>query len=998
MNKRKSVLRALSLMLAVLLFVPVIALPATAAEGTELYREDFSDFSKPADFPSLSYVKDGALHYVNGFDTTGETVYWIQSASKTWISGTYADGKFTCASGTYDVTEKVEKNQIGTISYNGTAIPVYSGTLDHLMLASAAAPKTPLNIKDSFISFGKIITKESSPTSTVVLSWKYYLPADAKGGLQSVTKEWDYLTNIELGTNPKIMASRGGKVVRTNPFTTDAWNEMRVVYDLSTGKYDVFVNGSLAVSDEQSTAYTKGMSAFNPWHIPRNFNNSSDASVFNGTIGVDDIRVTAATEDEIAGVAAAKKALQSYAALTPVYAQKTEGTHAYLHVPYVKANYDKATTVKHNAVTEEKQYIVMEANIRFPQAKEAYTSQIQFAAIKNNGVATSWVDILLIRLDTGTMATEERKTVGGQFLFDTWNNLKLIIDRETATYRVELNGETTATEVPLQSKALPGFTVDANKLLVTKCNKTGTYTDTENENTAYIDFELVNFETTDVSPGAMKVTVDGKEINTYAGAKLNLADGDGQYLYAEITPKNGETSVTTEPKVAATDGMTVVTHRVRLATGAGASARLKAETGLRFRTAIDKTQFNALQSQSAVKSITIGTLIAPLSYVQEAKAFTREALETLNHSVQYADVIATAGYWFEESDNAYTFAGSLVNLKESHYAVKFAGIGYLTAVIATAEGEKTVTLYSDYAEQDHARSIAKVAHLFLNATDLSEADALLRETYREILQKFADRYVLDPTEEALQNLKNYNVLAIGDSLFGGHNLDRVGQWLNLVARQCGWNLTNLGVNGWTVAYNPGAYPAGASVRGSMYDKLKNDANYRFGSTSYGSFNYSGKTTDKAEDVDLIFLEGGVNDYNWGIPLGTTDSKDPSTVLGAYNCMVEMLLKKYPNATIIFITTWERAGSNSRNPDGLTTNQFLAGMKNLYNEKYATNDRVKLIDAGDKNVSGVDMDNAAFRAEYGNQEAPNDQNHLGAKGMQLMCEKMLPLIWQVLKRK
>ncbi|MBE6590340.1 MAG: SGNH/GDSL hydrolase family protein [Ruminococcaceae bacterium] len=255
----------------------------------------------------------------------------------------------------------------------------------------------------------------------------------------------------------------------------------------------------------------------------------------------------------------------------------------------------------------------------------------------------------------------------------------------------------------------------------------------------------------------------------------------------------------------------------------------------------------------------------------------------------------------------------------------------------------------------------------------NEGMAIMANSMMPLLQEVAlDRKLMKKT--ALEGL---DVLAIGDSLFDGHSLAGGEQWLELLAKQCDWNLTNLGQNGWTVGYNPGAYKDPAQVRPSMYHYLMNDESYKFGTTSRG-YSY-GNPSGNAADVDLVFLEGGWNDYGWGIPLGTASDTDGSTYMGAVNAMVKKLLETYPNARVVLVTSWHRSDRMG----------FVAdGMKAVVAANYEGNDRVVLIDAGDPDVSGVRMNDSAWASEYA-----MDAAHLNAKGMEVMAESMLELIWQ-----
>ena len=171
----------------------------------------------------------------------------------------------------------------------------------------------------------------------------------------------------------------------------------------------------------------------------------------------------------------------------------------------------------------------------------------------------------------------------------------------------------------------------------------------------------------------------------------------------------------------------------------------------------------------------------------------------------------------------------------------------------------------------------------------------------------------------------------------------------------------------------------------MYNKLMNDANYRFGGA--GQYNTGDAAKRSASDVDLIFLEGGWNDYGWNIPLGTADSRDGGTYMGAVNLMVEKLLKDYPNAKVVLVTAWHTSGTRA---DGAHRMDFISdGMKAVLEANYKNNERVYLIDAGDPDVSGVHMSDAAWFAKYA-----IDNPHLNAEGMKIMADSMLPLIHEI----
>ena len=244
----------------------------------------------------------------------------------------------------------------------------------------------------------------------------------------------------------------------------------------------------------------------------------------------------------------------------------------------------------------------------------------------------------------------------------------------------------------------------------------------------------------------------------------------------------------------------------------------------------------------------------------------------------------------------------------------------------------------------------------------------------------AERNVPVSEEEQMQfDMDRLNVLAIGDSLFYGAlntTLDKV--WVNSLGLSCGWNLTNLGIGGATITYDPNR----TATNASMYGLLMNNEKYAFGESSYYN---AGKPSGNPEDVDVILLQAGSNDCGPKVqaPVGTVDSDDPANFLGAWRCMTSALLQRYPNAIVIFITAWEQ------NDPART--EYTTSVVTLYNEVYAENDRVYLIDAGNPDVSGVDMRSSVFRSLYA-----YDPFHLNDEGMKLMAQSMLPLIWDVVK--
>ena len=326
----------------------------------------------------------------------------------------------------------------------------------------------------------------------------------------------------------------------------------------------------------------------------------------------------------------------------------------------------------------------------------------------------------------------------------------------------------------------------------------------------------------------------------------------------------------------------------------------------------------------------------------------------------------------EDNAQAIPYTSSVVDLYEAVYAQN-------DRVMLIDSGDPEVS-------NVHMQDSAWRAQYSFDSFHLNDEGMLLMANS---MVPYLEKVVQKREELKKAAMKELNVLAIGDSLFGGHTLADGEQWLELLAKEYDWNLTNLGANGWTVAYNPGAYADQSQIRPSMYNKLMTDANYKFGTTASGFYNY-GSPSGKASDVDVVFLEGGWNDYGWNIPLGKASDTDGSTYMGAINSMVRTLLETYPNAHVILITSWHTGGTRA---DGAKRMDFISdGMKEVLSTNYANNPRVSLIDAGDPEVSGIRTGDSAWAAEYA-----MDAAHLNAKGMKVMAENMPDLIREVLSK-
>lgn len=131
----------------------------------------------------------------------------------------------------------------------------------------------------------------------------------------------------------------------------------------------------------------------------------------------------------------------------------------------------------------------------------------------------------------------------------------------------------------------------------------------------------------------------------------------------------------------------------------GASVRFDSPTGIRFSAILGGEYFDSLKENGT--DVTYGIIIAPTDYVDEAGAFTIDALDDLGLDVPYVIVPADILYSGGESDGYYEFRGVLGSINEYNYDRNFSAIAYVCV-----DG---VYYYSAYDADKNSRSIAYVA-------------------------------------------------------------------------------------------------------------------------------------------------------------------------------------------------------------------------------------------------------------------------------------------------
>lgn len=77
-----------------------------------------------------------------------------------------------------------------------------------------------------------------------------------------------------------------------------------------------------------------------------------------------------------------------------------------------------------------------------------------------------------------------------------------------------------------------------------------------------------------------------------------------------------------------------------------------------------------------------------------------------------------------------------------------------------------------------------------------------------------------------------------------------------------------------------------------------------------------RVDDMDPDVDIVVVFGGTNDFGHGdAPLGTKYDRTNYTFYGACHLLMEKLIAKYPEATIVFMTPLHRCNEDNLRGDG-----------------------------------------------------------------------------------
>ncbi len=401
-------------------------------------------------------------------------------------------------------------------------------------------------------------------------------------------------------------------------------------------------------------------------------------------------------------------------------------------------NLDKNLIFSNPAVSyETNQTVLLEAQYFLSaDAKGTVQSQLhQYRSAstraKGDGYA-SWLELFRIDTASGNLLVQNNQK--GQLAKNAWSKISILLDLRTGMATYYLNNHLAAKNVALGQTDLE---ILENTFIVAKIPRTtDTGSNAKNDLAGYFAIDDV------------RVCLPGKN----ACYTVPETDAEGaDLMYIELITSDSVQEYMGADREFLISGDFMVrpiyfdfnSYKDVVFSKSTVSAKLTDGGGIRFVNTLNSEKFEAihtLKENGSIADYSFGTLIAPAAFIREAKSiFTVEALDKLQHDVNYIKVEATYGEWYQ--DQPYTFAGSIESILPTHYGTSFCAVGYVSIL---HQNGKVEYFYGKYNITE-AISMEELAQKTL--TNTSDK---LNENERNYLKQFS----VKPIDTGLGHVKN----------------------------------------------------------------------------------------------------------------------------------------------------------------------------------------------------------------------------------------------------
>ena len=212
-------------------------------------------------------------------------------------------------------------------------------------------------------------------------------------------------------------------------------------------------------------------------------------------------------------------------------------------------------------------------------------------------------------------------------------------------------------------------------------------------------------------------------VNLYGGRFVSTSSHDG--VFHAIAPKGyfniaenavfscqgGDAILVSDSAYVTTLRYTGAIHRYSSSAApervTGAQLRLtEGSTGIRFTTHYPKEAVEYFNAIADAGTVTYGTLIVPVDYLDGISAFTLDALAKAG--LAPLNLTAQNGL-IQNDDGSVTVRAAITNIKPQNLGRSFTAIGY----VCYEKDDTLVYFYTDHHQADHSRSIRQLAQLAL---------------------------------------------------------------------------------------------------------------------------------------------------------------------------------------------------------------------------------------------------------------------------------------------